>query len=79
MENAHRDLNGRGYRLTDTLTRLEIFLRKNCGAADDRLPRAGDCAIKVAVNLCFRKVPVIFDAFFIGSLGAFRNQPGLGR
>jgi hypothetical protein len=28
---------------------------KIAGAADDRLPRAGDCAIKAAINLCFRK------------------------
>jgi hypothetical protein len=32
MEDAHRDLNGRSYRLADTLTRPETFLRKNLTA-----------------------------------------------
>jgi endonuclease YncB( thermonuclease family) len=45
------------------------------GSTKSGLSRAGDCAIKVAVNPCFRKVPVILMRFLLVVLAFFATGP----
>jgi endonuclease YncB( thermonuclease family) len=59
----------------DALTRCEIFCGKMTGSINSGLSRAEDYAIKVVVNFCFCKVPVILMRFLVVVLLFFATSP----